>query len=83
MQRWRRFAIAGQLGVADLIGDGGARLLGIDGPVADPRPAPDGSDLLAFVAADRLVIASHDGQIRQVLDPPARADLRAGRVHRR
>ena len=55
------FAVGGTLGVADLV-EGSTRLFPEVGVVADPRPAPDGSPLVAFVRDGRLVVVGSDGR---------------------
>jgi dipeptidyl-peptidase-4 len=60
------FSLGGSLGLADLI-TGTASLVdfaGTDaGPVADPRPAPDGTDKIAFVRDGRVVVSTRSGSV--------------------
>jgi dipeptidyl-peptidase-4 len=52
------FALAGRLGLAHV--DGPAALLPAPGPVADPRPSPDGTRV-GYVTGGRLVVADLEG----------------------
>jgi dipeptidyl-peptidase-4 len=54
------FALGGVLGVTDLR-TGATTLVESAGSVADPRPAPDGSDRVAFVRDTHLVVTNRAG----------------------
>lgn len=63
------FALAGLLGVTSLTEREQPRLLPAEGPVADPRPSPDGRHL-GYVCGQRLVLAALDGAVlREVAGP--------------
>ncbi|MFI9305492.1 S9 family peptidase [Streptomyces triculaminicus] len=62
------FALSGRLYVAELRG-GTARELGTPGPVADPRPSPDGRHV-AYVAGGALRVAAADGTGDRALAGP-------------
>ncbi|PHQ49398.1 S9 family peptidase [Streptomyces cinnamoneus] len=63
------FALSGRLWVAGLRG-GAARELAVPGPVADPRPSPDGR-LVAYAANGALRVVAADGTgDRALAEPP-------------
>jgi dipeptidyl-peptidase-4 len=68
--RTATFALAGQLGVADLVA-GRSSMLPVDGPVADPQPAPDGSGRIAFVRDGAVVVVDAGGVVLQEVRGPA------------
>jgi len=53
------FALAGRLFVTD-VAAGSTTELGVDGPVFDPRPSPDGA-LIAYVRGSALCVVDRDG----------------------
>lgn len=57
------FTVGGRLGLADLRSgtSNNPTLVGVPGPIADPRPAPDGSDRIAFVRDGTVVVCRRDG----------------------
>ncbi len=65
------FALSGRLFTAELRA-GTTRELPVPGPVADPRPSPDGR-LVAYVAAGALRVVAADGTGDRVLAQPAGA----------
>lgn len=64
------FALNGVLGIADLVA-GDSTLIDTAEPVADPRPAPDGSGLLVYVTGDRLVVSHRNGTVLREISGPA------------
>lgn len=63
------FTLGGSLGVADLI-NGSASLVDVAGPAADPRPAPDGSEKVAFVRDGVVVVCTRSGEVLQEISGP-------------
>src|SRR6201997_1570568 len=54
------FTLSGEAYVADLVGDGGVRALGVPGPVIDPRPDPTGVHV-AYVSGGAVRVVRADG----------------------
>src|ERR1700758_3178309 len=54
------FALSGEAYVADLVGDGGVRALGVPAPVIDPRPDPTGAHV-AYVSGGAVRVVRADG----------------------
>lgn len=73
--RLATFAISGRLWLTEL--DGKPRELPAQGPVADPRPSPDGS-IVAYVSHGALRLINTDGTQDRELLRPEHADIRYG-----
>jgi dipeptidyl-peptidase-4 len=71
------FALSSRLFVADLRGAGAVRELPAPGPVIDPRPSPDGSQV-AFAADGALHVGAVDGSGWSTLAAPDGPDVTFG-----
>ncbi len=71
------FALSSRLFVVDLVGASPARELPAAGPVVDPRPSPDGTQV-AYVSGGAVHVVGTDGSGARVIAEPESPDVTYG-----